>query len=870
MIAEILANTLSPDQAIREEAAQKLETLENENFPLYLQYLCEELANEQSPSHIRTVAGISLKNTVSAREIGRKEQMVQRWISLNNEVKQNVRYSILSTLNSDDIKAGSTAAQVIAAIAAIDIPRNEWGDLIQALLENVTKSNKPNLKQASLQTIGYTCELISPEILASQSNSILTAVVNGAVKEEPSQEVRLAAIQALTNSLEFTKANFDQEGERNYIMQVVCEATQSENINVQIAAFECLVRIMQLYYEQMEFYMQKALYALTIAGMKHENEKVALQAVEFWSTVCDEEIALSVEIEEAQITNSEIPICHNFAKKAVKELELVPTLLWLLTKKGMDDEDDEWNVSMAAATCLSLLATCVEDDIVAPVLPFVEGNINNPDWTFREAAIMAFGSILEGPNPDQLYPLVNQALPLLVNLMKDDTTQVKDTTAWTLGRISDVLPDTLKNEVTLHSLVTVVTEGLADSPRVASNCCWCLMNLAEQLEPEDLEVNASYPLSKYFEGIITALLNASQQEQTNTEINFRASVHEAMSTLVSHCAKDCIPVVGNLVQVVLQKLEQTIILQNQIVNNDDRVIHYELQANLCSVLTSCIRRLGSEISIMADNIMNTLLSIISSASKSSTVLEDAFLAVGALSAVIEGGFAKYIDTFVPFLNTALQAHEEYQMCSIAVGLVGDICRALNENVLPYTDVFMSNLLEDLQSAILHRDVKPAILSCFGDIALAIGGNFIKYLQIVMVVLKQASTMQAPPNDYDMIDYVNQLREGILEAYVGIVQGLKSGNRANDMAEYISDIFEFMHAIYDDIEKTEALIRCILGLIGDFADAFPNGELNPLFNQTWISDIIREGKRMRGSISTKEVAKWANQMVKRSMSAGQFQ
>jgi len=39
------------------------------------------------------------------------------------------------------------------------------------------------------------------------------------------------------------------------------------------------------------------------------------------------------------------------------------------------------------------------------------------------------------------------------------------------------------------------------------------MNLAEQLEPEDLEVNNSYPLSEYFEGIITALLNASQQEQ---------------------------------------------------------------------------------------------------------------------------------------------------------------------------------------------------------------------------------------------------------------------------------------------------------------------------------------------------------------------
>jgi importin subunit beta-1 len=41
MIAEILANTLNPDQTIREEAVHQLETLENENFPTYLQYLCE-------------------------------------------------------------------------------------------------------------------------------------------------------------------------------------------------------------------------------------------------------------------------------------------------------------------------------------------------------------------------------------------------------------------------------------------------------------------------------------------------------------------------------------------------------------------------------------------------------------------------------------------------------------------------------------------------------------------------------------------------------------------------------------------------------------------------------------------------------------
>lgn len=44
-----------------------------------------------------------------------------------------------------------------------------------------------------------------------RSNEILTAVIHGARKEEPSQEVQLAAIQALLNSLEFVRDNFERE-----------------------------------------------------------------------------------------------------------------------------------------------------------------------------------------------------------------------------------------------------------------------------------------------------------------------------------------------------------------------------------------------------------------------------------------------------------------------------------------------------------------------------------------------------------------------------------------------------------------------------------------------------------------------------------
>lgn len=43
-----------------------------------------------------------------------------------------------------------------------------------------------------------------------------------------------------------------------------------------------------------------ALCQLTVVGMKHADERVALQAIEFWSTVCEEEVDLALEAQEVK------------------------------------------------------------------------------------------------------------------------------------------------------------------------------------------------------------------------------------------------------------------------------------------------------------------------------------------------------------------------------------------------------------------------------------------------------------------------------------------------------------------------------------------------------------------------------------------
>jgi importin subunit beta-1 len=41
------------------------------------------------------------------------------------------------------------------------------------------------------------------------------------------------------------------------------------------------------------------------------------------------------------------------------------------------------------------------------------------NWRQREAAVMAFGAVLEGPDDEKLAPLVRSAMPVLVTLMRD-------------------------------------------------------------------------------------------------------------------------------------------------------------------------------------------------------------------------------------------------------------------------------------------------------------------------------------------------------------------------------------------------------------------------------------------------------------------
>ncbi|XP_024931684.3 importin subunit beta-1-like [Ziziphus jujuba] len=866
-VTQVLLNAQSIDGTVRKHAEDSLKQFQEQDLPLFLISLCGELSNEEKPVESRKLAGLILKNALDAKEQHRKLELVQRWLSLDAGVKTQIKTCLLQTLSSPSPDARSTASQVIAKIAGIELPHKQWSELIGSLLSNIHQL-PAHVKQATLETLGYLCEEVSPDVIdQDQVNKVLTAVVQGMNAYEGNNDVRLAATRALYNALGFAQVNFSNDMERDYIMRVVCEATLSPEVKIRQAAFECLVSISSTYYEKLAPYIQD-IFKITAKAVREDEEAVALQAIEFWSSICDEEIDILEEYGTDLIGDSSIP-CFYFIKQALPAL--VPVLLETLLKQEEDQDQDEgaWNIAMAGGTCLGLVARTVGDDIVPLVMPFIEENITKPDWRQREAATYAFGSILEGPSADKLTSIVNVALSfMLTALTNDPNNHVKDTTAWTLGRIFEFLHGSTMDapiitQANCQQIITVLLQSMKDVPNVAEKACGALYFLAQGYE----DMGPSSPLTPFFQEIVQSLLTVTHREDAG-ESRLRTAAYETLNEIVRCSTDETAPLVLQLVPVIMMELHNT--LEGQKLSSDEREKQGELQGLLCGCLQVIIQKLGSSEPTKyvfmhhTDQMMALFLRVF--ACRSATVHEEAMLAIGALAYATGSDFAKYMPEFYKYIEMGLQNFEEYQVCAVTVGVVGDICRALEDKILPYCDGIMSQLLKDLSSNQLHRSVKPPIFSCFGDIALAIGEGFEKYLMYAMPMLQSAAelSIQTSGADDEMTEYTNTLRNGILEAYSGIFQGFKNSPKTQLLIPYAPHILQFLDGIYLERDMDDLVMKTAIGVLGDLADTL-GSNAGSLIQQSLSSrDFLNECLSSEDHL-IKESAEWAKLAINRAIS-----
>ena len=893
-LCELLTLCQNPQRRV--EAEKQLEVLQNtQPFQLF-PGLAMILAGEDKQPFVRQLAGLVLKNSFAGgRDSSREKQSKERWaaISQSGDSARIIKQAVVSTLTtSKESIARKTAAQVISSIAAIEIPQGGWTDLIDPVLISSVSPEKDGLsKSSALVCLAYMCEEFTGrelEIPQAQVNSMLTAIIQG--MKDTDDGVKKEATKALYYAIVLAKTNFGNEPERDVIVSTICDTAKiglslpasRTKLEVCAAACECLVQIATEYYVHLAKYMN-VIGPLTWEVIKQSsNDHLSMCGIEFWSTVCDEENYIRECVEFDGVDS--IHPSSNLAKQALRFL--VPILTDVMsrddnTSDAEDDDDDTWNSGMAAGTCLSLLSQATGDECVDLVLEFVNSHYKSPKPSQREAAMLAYGSIMEGPSLAKMGPLIQMSLNVIVEALNDSVVSVRDNAAWTIGRICQ--QHTAAIAPAIPNLIPILLTKLSqDKPRVAANVAW-IFDVVGQQQSEVRELQLT---RDHFTQIVSALLTACTRPDAGAK-NLRMTGYAAVASLARNLGTDSVDALVALLDEMCARLESSMSMfgplfqlppgsplpdemRSAISTLSQSEKDCELQGHICGciqIVTNRLRDSKFDFTSRAERMMTLYFHVFTlyqrMQSSPVAVHEEALLASSSLALCLGQKFSHFMNSYFPILLAALSNHDQFAVCSMAIGVVGDLSRALDSQMTQFCDRLIKEAFGPLlEMKNVDRKLKPLVMTALGDLALATRGGFEPYVPGTTKLLIQAAYTRledGPVDSEEWIDYLNQLRMSVLEGFIGLVYGLREANKHMILKDNVQLILEFIVRLIEDKSVSEDVLRKAMDLVGDLVISYQADLARLLKVAPFMQQLIAFAASSKDS-QTQETGKWLARIV----------
>eukprot|EP01061_Rhynchopus_euleeides_P012969 TRINITY_DN2277_c3_g1_i1.p2 TRINITY_DN2277_c3_g1~~TRINITY_DN2277_c3_g1_i1.p2 ORF type:complete len:883 (+),score=372.60 TRINITY_DN2277_c3_g1_i1:220-2868(+) len=859
-LTEILINSQSADATIRTAAERQIEAAQN-HLDSFIGSLISELGDENKPPHARMLAGTLLKNTMESRDPEKREQLAQRWRGVNAEMRSQVKQAVLETMGSKFPEARTVSAIVAATIARVELPYNEWPTFIPDLCNQALNNANADLRVDALRCVGYLCEEggVDHSVLKPHSSTFANCLVSGTADGNPA--IREMATKSLCNSLEFLDSIMVVEEQRTAVVDRIINCTeQTCNFQTRLAAMQCLVKVGALYYTSLTDQDVRKIFAATLPPLQNptqgDEEQLALQSLEFWTAICDVEQEL---IEDDEMRPANEKQCKYLAKGAFTHL--LPYLGAGLARQDEQAEENGWNISFASGRCLQSMSITIGEAVVEPVMTtLVRPHINSDSWRHREAALHSFGSIMEGPTTaGALGAALDNSVPTLIENVKSPHPLVQETAIWALGRIAEF--HTPAVEPHAETFIKCMGTCLQMNPRMAAKACYSIHSLAkafDDLEGEE-EVRPTNVLSSYFLQLLQSLLAAADRPE-GTDSNLRQCALEAISALVSGAAQDCVHNIADFSEpgftpTLVRRLHNSLETYVQAARSSAEAARSvaETQGLYCAIINMILRKLetgAKNAPHSAEIIQEMMVTFMNLLDQPQTpVQEEVLLAIGALSTSLERDFAVFLGGSMPKLLAALRSFQSQSLCSVAVGSIVEIITAVQEHIEPHCDQLVQALLDGLKANELDPSVKPMMISAFGDIALAIGGKFQKYLANVMPVILYAvqtveEAIRQAPSDETLEHYFLDLLENVCTCYTGIVVGMKHGSAQGALEPSVQQILQHVERIAQSpstfTPQGLTVWTAAVSLVGDLANAYGPRMRQELEHRKPIVDLVNQG------------------------------
>ena len=835
VLLEIIQNCLSSDNIIRNKAEQELLKYCDQDLFQIFSELCTMIMENSTPGPVILFIGTFIKH------IFKTDKYISIWNTFSQDQVTLIKNTLLGSLASEKNEVKKSCSLALAAMAKIEIPKG-W-NIIDVICKTAVHENI-NYKITSLITLQNILDFIGNDILKPHDKQSILGALTTNMSTNEKVEVINEAINGYSKIIPFIGDNFKNEKERNFMIDLLLQLLNPNYINkmslsetIQKNILICITNIIKYY----SLHLQNNFSGIANMSFYYfncKNKLLSSLAIELWSTVCDEETNLK----------------KNFITSNYQD-NLNDSILRVIQSRENNSfiEEDEWTPPKAVVILLSVLVCNGNKKIVTRMLKYISECLNDDlvnkfdengkdltenekikALTTKENAYLIYRGILYSDDIEDNI-IENSLIKIISELKNESNLPIAKSIALCLAVICrnhfNIINKTENGFDNFIEEMIKILEFHINNKIILDSLFLSVKHILRNAEP--------YYFNKHLINILLILIRIAYDKKSyDKDLNITEISMHSIGKIIEICENT--KENRNIIQSFFADLYtrfQNSLNPNNFSKKEEQICY---QNCLLSLIVSC----GGEFQKIDMNLtqFTSVYNLIEECLKQrGCIFEDAIFTLGSLSYFGWDLFSHINNKVMEYILFALQEREDFQLCYQGLLAADDVIRCVgkeNRTIIPSIVKEIQKILNDSN---IPRGLRIKCFSLYNDIFMTEDKSNLIYLNDVLPLLVDGMSASVDPPSKDMdedkLEYLNELREKIVELLVGTFLFLQCQNQTNLFSQYIDGFVKYLSKIVEpEFNCKLELIYEICGLLGDLYKYYP-GSVELYLNVTSLKIIF---------------------------------
>ncbi|XP_062236158.1 importin-5 [Platichthys flesus] len=492
----LLGNLMSPDNDVRKQSEETYDTIPGPNK---ITFLLQAIRDASAAEEVRQMAAVLLRRLLSS-------SFEEIYPGLTLEMQTVIKTELLTSIQQETLpnirkKVCDIAAELCRNLIDDD-GNNQWPELLKFLFDSVNSDNV-GLREAALHIFWN-----FPGIFGNQQQhymEVIKRMLVQCMQDQANPHIRTLAARAAASFVLSNEGNTALLKHFSDLLPGILQAVNESCYQSDDSVLKSLVEIAdtapKYLRPNLEATLQLCLKLCADTNLTNMQRQLSLEVI-----VTLSETAAAMLRKHTAIVASSVP------QMLAMMVDLEEDDEWAMADELEDDDFD--SNAVAGESALDRIACGLGGKIILPMIKqHIMTMLQNPDWKYRHAGLMALSAIGEGCH-QQMEAILQEIVSFVLIFCSDPHPRVRYAACNAIGQMATDFAPTFQKK--FHDkVISALLQTMEDqsNPRVQAHAAAALINFTEDC-PKSLLIPYLDSLVQHLHVIMVAKLQELIQKGT--------------------------------------------------------------------------------------------------------------------------------------------------------------------------------------------------------------------------------------------------------------------------------------------------------------------------------------------------------------------